>query len=346
MESTLTFSVSTDLHYKKGMYAATLDDMRSIIRRAQENNARFLIHAGDLCNDYAHSPELVRLLKSECPLSFYNVYGNHELETKGNTMEYVTPLLTTDSNARFADANPNCGYYDVDYAPFRLIFLDTCYSWNPDRNIYEHNTEASWGCPDGNICAYSLGDIQKTWLESRLMDAAQKGLICIVVSHEGFSDLWASSPDSESVREMYCRANALRPGTVALSINGHHHRFFQGCRNGVVYLNVNCVRNGCWRGEQTQRHYDPECTGPMAICTEDGTVTGHADIPLDNLTQGRNTWFYDRPLDAIITITESGRITIKGSQAKWMYNVLPPISNPAEGATIPDSVWENGLRLC
>lgn len=342
MQETLTFSVSTDLHYKKGMYAATLEDMRQIIRRAREQQARFMLHAGDLCNDYKGSPELMRVIRQESGMPFYNVYGNHEMESMGNTMEFVTPLLTTDPAVRFARSTPQCAYYEMDYPPFRFLFLDTCYSWNPKTQEYEHNQEASWSQPEGNERPYSLGNPQKQWLEERLLDAAKRQYRCVIVSHEGFSGLWSSSPDAEEVRALFAHANALRPGTVTLAINGHHHRFFQGSREGVVYLNINCVRNGCWRGNQTDAHYAPGQTSPQAICAQDGTVTGQETIELDSLTQGRNTWFYDAPLSAIITLTTDGRITVQGSRAGWLYNVLPPISNPAEGATIPDSVWENG----
>ena len=77
----LKFSVFADLHYKKGMYAVKISDMEKILERANENHVDFMIHAGDLCNDYIGSPELINAyLKNKYQLPVYGIYGNHEKE--------------------------------------------------------------------------------------------------------------------------------------------------------------------------------------------------------------------------------------------------------------------------
>ena len=79
----LKFCLFADLHYKKGGYIITTADMEAILDRAAANDAEFMIHCGDFCNDYAGSPELLRLAyENKYVLALYGVYGNHELESE------------------------------------------------------------------------------------------------------------------------------------------------------------------------------------------------------------------------------------------------------------------------
>ena len=179
----LSFLVFADLHYKKGMYAVRVQDLKQIMKRAHENNVDFVLHAGDFCNDYSGSPEIVKeYLKNAYDLSVYGVYGNHELESANNSMEAVTPLLTNDPNVVWEN-----GYYWFERKGYRFICADTNYSYNEKEQVWEHNRTASWGAPAGNLYPDSLGPEQLRWLESVLTDAAQKKIPCILVSHAG---LW------------------------------------------------------------------------------------------------------------------------------------------------------------
>ena len=67
MQDSIRFTVFADLHYKKHMYAATPSAMLDpIIERAHASGSDFIVHAGDLCNDYKGSPELLsRLLDNK-----------------------------------------------------------------------------------------------------------------------------------------------------------------------------------------------------------------------------------------------------------------------------------------
>ena len=190
MNESLKFTVFSDLHYKKHMYAASIaDHLEPIIERAHSSGSDFILHAGDLCNDYNGSKELTNsLLKNKYSLPVYGVYGNHELETRGNTMEVVTPLLTNRTvsfgtpDGRFSS---EIGYYHFDIKGFRIICTDTNYSQL--NGEWVHNLPASWGPPNGAENQNALSPKQLDWLESTLNDAADKGLKCIVVSHAEFS---------------------------------------------------------------------------------------------------------------------------------------------------------------
>ena len=91
--SEIKFLFFSDLHYKKMMYATKVSDLEKIMERAKSENAEFVIHEGDFCNDYSRSPEILNVYLNS-GIGVFGVYGNHELETAGNTMQMVTPCLT------------------------------------------------------------------------------------------------------------------------------------------------------------------------------------------------------------------------------------------------------------
>ena len=67
------------------MHKTSAGDLEKTMERAREESVDFVIHEGDLCNDYLHSPEITDVyLKSG--LSVFGVYGNHELEREQGTL--------------------------------------------------------------------------------------------------------------------------------------------------------------------------------------------------------------------------------------------------------------------
>ena len=56
--NTIKFSLFSDLHYKEGMYMSSVDDVQAILDRANQENADFVMHTGDFCNDFIGSPEV------------------------------------------------------------------------------------------------------------------------------------------------------------------------------------------------------------------------------------------------------------------------------------------------
>jgi 3',5'-cyclic AMP phosphodiesterase CpdA len=316
----IRFSVFADFHYKKRMYTSSLEDLDHILSRANDAKVDFILHAGDFCNDYAGSPELMRAYhQNKYALPTYGIYGNHELETLGNTMEIVTPKLSNQS-VRFAtDEQGNAlGYWYNDIKGFRLIGLDSNYSYNEDAKEWEHNRPASYGCPAGNKYSDSLGPDQFAWLDETLADAAKQGLKVITVSHACFSGLWYHNAEAKNVRAIF----AKYPGTVLLAINGHEHKDHFAVVDGVAYLDVNSTTNGFWE-KRTDYHYDDAHTFRFTDYDADGKPITTEDFPLNNLRQGSNTWFFTTPVSAIVSITDDGRITIKGEKTEWRYGVEP-----------------------
>lgn len=322
----LKFALFADLHYKKGMYIASVGDVESILSRANENGVDFVIHCGDMCNDYKGSRELTSAyLENPYKIPAYGIYGNHELETKENDMSYVTPLLTNREvvwgtpDGKISDGS--IAYYHFDINGFRIVCVDTNYSFNVEIGLWEHNLPASWGAPIKNIKANSLGDAQLVWLENLLDDAADKGLKCLIFSHESFSGVWSRSPDTDTVREMFRKVNKKREKTVLMAVNGHLHTNHQKMIEDILFIDVNTVRNGLWI-PKSEVHYTDE-TFLFADYDKEGREISKKDRLVSDLWMSAQTWYYSEPLSAIVTVTSDGKITVDGKKSTWYAGVDP-----------------------
>lgn len=337
----LKFTVFADMHYREGMYIASIEDLDDILSRGHNNASDFVIHCGDLCNDYNGSPELINAyINNKYALPVYGVYGNHELERQPNSMEAVTPYLTNRTNSIVWGTHNKIltdglvAYYYFDIKGFRIICTDTNYSYNPKAEEWVHNETGSWGAPAGNLYENSLGPIQLKWLEETLFDAANKKLKCIVVSHASFSKIWGSSPDSDTVLKIFDAANKQTPQTVIMSINGHYHTNHIALKNNIVFFDVNTVRNGDWRPAKSH-HYTPDQKFDFTEYDDNGTAVKKYMRSLTELTQGMNTYFFSSPLSANVSISKNGDIKIEGTRSEWIYGVVPEVSL-TEKSIIPE----------
>lgn len=325
----LKFLVFADLHYKKGMYASTVEDLQCILNRAAEEKVDFVIHAGDFSNDYSGSPEIVNAyLRNPQNLPVYGIYGNHELETEGNTMDVVTPLL---NNRDVCFGGEGCTYWSVDIKGWRIIGLDNNYSYNEQKQCWEHNMPASWGPPAGNLYESSLSPAQFAWLESTLADAAQKKLPVLVFSHAALSGKWPSTSEAEEIRKLFRKYQ----GTVRMCINGHLHTDHFDVIDGIPYFDVNTVRNGFW-APCDGHHYAKGHTYAFTDYDAQGQPCGTRSAELMDLVQATNTWFFKDPLSAIVCIDEDGHLEIRGSETSWCYDIAPLTDLDGVKTAIPD----------
>ncbi len=360
----VTFTLLADFHYKAGMYSTSMADLRQILDRADKTNSNFIMSAGDMCNDLKGSPELTNtylnyVTEEGSVLPAYNIYGNHELESANNSMEFVTPRLTNGKNVVWGTADGkiaedgSIGYYYFEENGFRIVCLDNNYNWNPNHIDgvevgWEHYLTASYGATSAKTNAGrgfdegaaalactksgSLGDVQMAWLEKVLLDAADKDMPCIVVAHAGYSGLGfgGGSGDAEEVRAVYAKANAANPGTVVMSINGHIHTNNQGWNEGVFYLDMNTVRNNWWQGTAVS-HYGAEHTYMYEEYDSEGNLLSVTEKSLSTLSAAGNTWFSEDPLSAVVTVSDNGIVTIDGMESDWAYGIVPSSANPEAG---------------
>lgn len=343
-KNTVKLAFFTDMHYKKGMYAATVEDLEAVIERAHDNEVDFIMHGGDFCNDYKDSPEMVnRLVNNKYGYKFYGVYGNHELEGP-NSMEDITPYITNDKNVTWGTVDGKydayTAYYYFECKGIRFICLDTNYSFNPELNEYEHNRACSYGPPKGNSGVNSLSPRQLEWLEKILLDAAEKNIKCVVVSHAGFScQFEANSCDYDKVRTLFDRINETKPGTVIASLNGHWHANCHEFANGVLYFNFNATRNICWLSTKTP-HYTEDHHFMYTHFDKDGNAVESYKRPLSDLWMSLNTWYSKDALTAIVTVDTDGNIEVDGCESEFMHGIgLPDYVSPCRAPKITSGKW-------
>ena len=325
----LTFSVFSDFHYKEGMYISSVDDMNVITQKASDNGSAFVLSLGDMCNDFKGSKEITNaFLNNAQKLPVYNIYGNHELESTDNSMQLVTPLLTNKANdviwgtvdGKIGDGS--IAYYYFDCNGYRIVNLDTNYAYCTETGEWVHNETASYGSAAGTINGNSLGEEQYKWLEKVLYDAASKGLYCIVASHAGFSGVITSSPDAARVRQLFAKVNKISHGTVSLAMSGHLHTNNQNLIDGILYLDINTVRNGFWK-IGNDAHYTDE-TFKFIQYDTDGEVSSITEnYKVSNLSQSNQTWFFADPLSASVKINRNGKITVNGQKTDWLGGITP-----------------------
>ena len=309
----LKFLVFADFHYRKRMYAVKVEHLHQIMARAKEENVDFVIHAGDFSNGYRESPEIIEpFIHNAYDLPVYGIYGNHELEHKDDDMGYVSPLLCN----RPVNWSEQGGYWYADIKGIRVIGLDTNYSYSQERDAWEHSQ--SHREPAGNVAVNSLGAQQLVWLDQVLADTAAKGQKAIVFSHAAMTELWECSPDAKAVQAIF----AKYPGTVLLAVNGHLHTDHFAVQEGVAYFDVNAAINGDW-WHMKEHHYTEAHTFDFEDYDADGNCISTEKMPLKDLRQGLNTWFFESALSAVVTVEEDGKISVKGSDARWVYDIAP-----------------------
>ena len=316
----LKFTVIGDFHYNKRQYSTTIEDMEKIVENSHAENVDFILHVGDLCTDYEHSPELLAtLLHNRYNIPVYGIMGNHELETNDNP-DVVIPYL---SNRTVTFGEPiynenKAAHWYTDIGNFRLIGLDTNFVFLPDKQEWQRKMKF-WK-PEGSILDLSLAPLQLQWLDDTLADAAKQGKKVLVASHAPLiNDPWIfESPDFAQVQKIF----AKYPKTVLLALNGHIHTDNFTVRDGIAYFDVNTARLGCW-WHQKEHHYLPEHTFPFTDYDQDGNKLDTVDMPYRDLSQGRNSWFFADPLWATVTVTEDGHVTIKGRKTEWACGVIP-----------------------
>ena len=341
----LKFCLFSDFHYKQGMYMTSIADMHTILDRANDNDVDFIIHGGDFCNDYNGSPELMRAyLQNYYGLTALGVIGNHEMETKGNSMPVVTKLLNNcevvwgTADGKIGDGS--IGYYYYETNGFRIVCPDTNYSYDTTNQIWEHNLPATSGPPSENTYGNSLGPVQLEWLEDTLMDAADKDIPCIVVSHASFSGVWSSSPDAAAVRSIFKKANDARTGTVLMAINGHLHTNRAQIVDDILYLDMNTTRNIVWRSNKVEHYTNGTHTFKYIAYDDNGMPLYTQEKSLNTLSMGKNTWFSADPLSAIVSVSTSGRISIDGCESEWIYGVVAPNAADVQGPCVLTETFE------
>ncbi|MBR6681345.1 MAG: metallophosphoesterase [Clostridia bacterium] len=317
----LKIALFSDFHYKKRMYPVKVSDLEKIFERAAANNVDFVLHAGDFCNDYAGSPEITDLyLNNPQGLAVYGVYGNHDLETVGNSMDNVTPCLC---NREVNFAFEGAGHWYKDIKGYRLIGVDTNYSYNEEEDRWEHNLPATTGPRKGNKFGSTMGPDQLKWFEELIADAHEKGMKVITSSHMALAAEWWRNGNTDDVRAIL----AKYPNTVILCVSGHWHADHFSIENNTAFIDINATINAFWT-RSDDFHYADDHTFEFHDYDKDGKEIGVSQMKFNDLSQGKNNWSVQDPLSAILTIEDDGTITVEGTESDWACGMIPPLQFP------------------
>ncbi|MBO5480179.1 MAG: hypothetical protein J6A63_03200 [Clostridia bacterium] len=192
---------------------------------------------------------------------------------------------------------------------------------------------------------HSVGDVQRAWLTKVLDDAIEKKLPCLVFMHAPASGIstWSNQGgDRAEVRAIFKAANAKRAGTVMMVLNGHAHTNHLEMAEDILWMDVNTVHNGYWMSADSitskygdyasHWHYDSKTMKfNVENYDKDGNFLGYTAVDMDQqysskgLKQGKQTWYFDQPLSAIVSVSASGRIKVQGMETNWLYNVAPVV---------------------
>lgn len=217
----IKFLVFSDLHYDE----VTDGDKRIeyILASARKRNLDFIVSLGDLCNPVSANQKVLEKFNS-LGVPFYPVIGNHETDDcKLNEILDFFSMKTP--------------YYSVVCNGYKLIFMNTCYLWEDEREevYYKKNFKH-------RSSVYPIVPAEEmSWLQDELSD----NMKCIIFSHHSFVNDFAKRGvhNREDVRKLF----AGKP--VLLCMNGHDHGDSYSVVDGVPYLTVNSA-NYAWLGSQ------------------------------------------------------------------------------------------------
>jgi predicted phosphodiesterase len=273
----MKFMLFSDLHYYPGAFPVQTDaPLRLIQRKAEEAGCEFIIHAGDLCHNPVAAKEFVSLYH-DFHIPSYGVLGNHD--TDGLCVEEVLKAYRMPRD-----------YYFFDVSGYRFIVLNTnyyrlgdeyiCYSLG---NYYAHGDARDWLPPD-----------QLAWLRRTVEESP---FPCITISHASFERA-DGVQNREEVRRVFAEANARRPGSVLMCINGHYHRDNLRVLDGILYFDLNSA-------------------------SYDWLDKPHDCYPKE-LTEGvkyfNHVVCYEEPLYCIVTV-EGSTVEIRGTETRMLLGV-------------------------
>lgn len=244
----MKFLMFADLHYAPGVfYGSDLKIPELFIRRAQEENCDFILHAGDLCHGPSRVPELMEIF-DKSPIPVFHCLGNHD--TDGTPYEETLRLYHM----------PN-GYYHFDICGHRFLVLDPNYCHVDGEYVhYDMGNYFQW---PGNR-DYTPPE-QLDWIEKTIDESPYP---CILVSHDSYEREFNSSRDFSRVQQIIRQANQKTPHKVLMVINGHHHRDFIRILDNVIHWDVNSV-NYDWVGDPGHQGMYPQELYDKWSCMKD-----------------------------------------------------------------------------
>ncbi len=279
----MKFMLFADLHYCPGVFPVDTDrELRLIQQKAEEAGCEFIIHAGDLCHNPGESKEFVDIYNN-FHIPSYNVLGNHD--TDGLCVEDTIKAYNMPDE-----------YYYFDVSGYRMIVLNTnYYKLGDDYVRYSLGNYYANGATRDYIPPKQL-----EWLKQVIDESPYP---CITISHASLERA-NGVKNQEDVRRIFTDANKKRPGSVLMSINGHHHRDYLRILDGILYFDVNSASYD-WL-DNAHDFYPKELT--------------------DKIFNMNHVVCYNDPLYCIVTV-EGSTIDIQGTETTMFMGVTREMTN-------------------
>jgi len=284
----LKVCVFADLHYLPRDYTNT-DDMtflERILARAEKERCDMVIHLGDFVEKLRRPNEQAFIkLYNDFRIPTYHILGNHDQDS--------CPYKETCDAYRMPD-----GHYTFDKGGFRFVIADPNYFCNEPGKFIHHENGNYYSRAKGSTINW-IPPEQIEWMRSTIVGSPYP---CIVLSHQSL-ERGHGSPvmNKAEVQAIFREANARKPGTVRLVMNGHMHVDHLRVLDNILYWDVNSA-NFWWCGKDHDK-YPAKYLAEHRMASK---ILGWTD-----------------PLSAILTIWPDGRIKIDGSRAGWLFGVTP-----------------------
>ena len=274
----MKFLLFADLHYApKQFLSGSFEILKEMQEAAERENCDFIIHAGDFC----HGPSKVMDFVEEYNnfhIPSYHCLGNHDSDN--------TPFEETVALYKM----PN-EYYYFDCKGYRMIVLNPNY-YNVDgeyinfsmRNYFKNGPARDWVPPE-----------QLAWLKETIDSSPYP---CLLISHESFERA-NGVQNRADILKIINDANAKKPHSVLMCMNGHYHRDYIRILDGVCYFDVNSVLME-WVSGVTHDRY------PAELLAEYSSLN--------------HTVIYNDPLYCIVEL-DGTTIDIKGKESSMYMGI-------------------------
>ena len=282
------FCTFADMHYFPNVFPnSTREFLDRVLTRAEKTQCDLVWHMGDFVHEVGKAQDYVDHY-NDFRIPTYHTLGNHDCDQ-------------CRLKERLASFRMTAPYYFFDRKGFRFIALDTNNVVGDDGKMihYELSNYQKIAAKDMRRIS-RLGPEQLEWLKATV-DASPYP--CILGSHcslERYSSDWCyGSADGEAVRAIVDAANAKRPRSVVLVINGHHHCDFVRMLNGVCYLDLNSASfQFLWKPHDLYPADEVKALRrlPYVVCWND-------------------------PLSAVITVHRDGRIECEGAKSTYYRGI-------------------------
>ncbi|MBQ4200064.1 MAG: metallophosphoesterase [Kiritimatiellae bacterium] len=282
--------VFSDLHYERNYWTNTENTsfLEKIMARAERERCDMMIHCGDFMHGVG-KPWQKEFLKryNDFKIPGYHVLGNHDQDQN--------PFAETCDAYRMGAS----GYYSFDKGGFRFVVADPNYFCPEPGKFVHHDTGNYFRAARKGATLNWIPPHELEWLRATLVGSP---LPCVVLSHQSF-ERGNNVPvrNSDAVRAIFDEANAKKPGTVRLVMNGHLHIDNLRVIDSILYWDVNSAN---------YRYY-----GPVHEKYPESYVKTHPGAS--------HTLGWTEPLSGILTLWPNGRIKIEGAKSDWLFGVKP-----------------------